>query len=145
MPETFLDFEQLEIIKNYYINNELYFNYEYMSDELKKDDINSLFELNNFVEVCNEYENFKKQLLEKLEKDEIIVYSKRGCSSYYSLKNSKYKGYNGNEKAQKFIFENYINESFEYNRFKNIVSDDKKDIFSYTIPFSISLIHKLLN
>lgn len=86
-------------------------------ESFKKYNINSYEDIKEFIEQETNFSKFIKTLIKKLKVDGEIICSRR--SDYYSLPNSKIKGFDGYEKANKYIFSKYIINSNEYKSYNN--------------------------
>lgn len=79
--------------------------------------------IKDYCERINIYQRFVNDLLKRLEEEEIIIMSRQ---KYYSLVNSRTKGYDGEIKAFKYIFDNYIENTFEYNALPESIKKEYK-------------------
>lgn len=85
---------------------------EDIKTKLNEKNLNTIELLKDYFERINQYKIFEKDLLKRLTEENIIKLSKQ---KYYSLTNSNTKGYTGEQMAYKYIFNNYIDNTFEYN------------------------------
>ena len=85
---------------------------EDMKANLEEKNLNTYELIKEYYERLNQYQTFVKDLLERLTEEKIIKLSKQ---KYYSLTNSNTKGCTGEQMAYKYIFNNYIDNTFEYN------------------------------
>ena len=130
METCFLSKKEIEDLESYVnVMYEKYnhtFDLELLINDCKKLNIKSKDDINEYTNAYYEFNNFIKELLESLKEDNIIIYSNR--SYYYSLTNDKVKGYKGYEKAQKFIFNNYVVNSYQY---QNLLKYEKENFKEY--------------
>jgi hypothetical protein len=85
---------------------------EEIKTKINELNLNTIELIKDYCERITQYEIFVKDLLKRLTEENIIKLSKQ---KYYSLTNNNTKGCNGEYIAYKYIFNNYIVETFEYN------------------------------
>jgi hypothetical protein len=83
-----------------------------IEQKLNEKNLNTTELIKDYFERVNQYKIFEKDLLKRLTEEGIIKLSKH---KYYSLSNSNTKGCTGEQMAFKYIFNNYIVDTFEYN------------------------------
>ena len=124
----FLTNKNIERIKDFYDDDVGEFDLNKLNKNFKRLNIKSINDLNNYINSYFNFTYFIKQLIQSLEQDKIITKSKRNPEFYYSLTGDKVKGMKGTFKAQQYIFNNHIINSYQY---QNLLQYNKKNLEYY--------------
>ena len=117
----FLNEYEIEKLDKYFRDNNIYINFFYYADVLKNFQIDSLDDIKKYIEDVNYYNEYLQKLRNNLIKENTIRMSKKGY--LFVNDNTKYKGWEGDRRTRKYIFDNYILKSDEYNYMKNNIFD----------------------
>ncbi len=117
----FLNEYEIEKFDKYLRDNNIYINFSYSANVLEDFQIGSLDDIKKYIEDVNYYNEYLQKLRNNLIKENTIRMSKKGY--LFVNDNTKYKGWEGDRRTRKYIFDNYISKSDEYNYMKNNIFD----------------------